>query len=199
MVEAPTSCELRVQIPASAIHMVSKDFFKQDTVEVAKDLLGCTIEKDGMKAKIVETEAYLEDDPASHAYPSKTGRNRLMYESYGKVYVYICYGIHNMLNFTTEKDGVGGVLIRAAKPLEGVEQIKQNRGIEEIENLCNGPGKVCEALGIDKQLNGTLIGDAIKLSKPFDPDHDRSTRIGISKAQDRELRFYIPENRFVSR
>lgn len=177
---------------------VEKSFFARDTETVAQELLGCQVMKNGMKGKIVETEAYLENDSASHAYPRKTERNRLMYETHGRVYIYLCYGIHHMLNFTTEKDGTGGILIRALEPLEGIERMKENRGVDRKENLCNGPGKICEALHISKELNGTEIGEEIKIEKGSNPDFKTSTRIGINKAQNRELRFYIPGNRFVS-
>lgn len=177
---------------------IEKSFFARDTETVAKDLLGCTISRNGVKGKIVETEAYLEDDPASHAHPRKTERNRLMYETHGRVYIYLCYGIHYMLNFTTEKDGVGGILIRAIEPLESINQMKENRGIEKEENLCNGPGKICEALDISKEINGTEVGEKLELKSGSNPDYKTSTRIGINKAQDRELRFYIPGNKFVS-
>jgi DNA-3-methyladenine glycosylase len=177
---------------------IEKSFFARDTETVAKDLLGCKIIRNGMAGKIVETEAYLEDDPASHAYPRKTERNRLMYETHGRVYVYLCYGIHHMLNFTAEKEGTGGVLIRALEPLEGIGEMKKNRGVGKKENLCNGPGKICEALKISKELNGTKAGEEIELEEGSNPDFETSTRIGINKAQDRELRFYIPDNKFVS-
>lgn len=177
---------------------LEKSFFTRDTETVAKDLLGCKVIRKGMGGKIVETEAYLEDDPASHAYPRKTERNRLMYETNSRVYVYLCYGLHYMLNFTAEKDGVGGILIRALEPIEGVEKMKENRGVEDKENLCSGPGKICNALNISKELNGTKIGEEIELEEGSNPDFETSTRIGINKAQDRELRFYIPGNKFVS-
>jgi DNA-3-methyladenine glycosylase len=129
---------------------IEKSFFARDTEKVAEDLLGCTVSRNGMKGKIVETEAYLEDDPASHAYPKKTERNRLMYDTHGRVYVYLCYGIHHMLNFTTE-------------------------------------------------MNGTEVDEALEIEKESADKVETSTRIGINKAQNRELRYYIPDNKFVSK
>jgi DNA-3-methyladenine glycosylase len=175
-----------------------KEFFKNDTEKVAKKLLGCTIQKNGLKGKIVETEAYLEQDPASHAHPEKTERNRLMYETYGHVYIYKCYGLHNMLNFTTEKQSAGGVLIRSLKPVKGIEQMKQNRGIQDKQKLCDGPGKICEALKIDKEMKGTKVGEQIQIQKGQSPEIRKTERIGISKAQNRKLRYHIKNNKYVS-
>lgn len=178
---------------------MDRNFFARETETVARELLGSVLEKGGMKARVVETEAYLEADPASHAHPEKTERNSLMYETHGKIYVYICYGIHNMLNFTTERDSAGAVLIRAAEPVEGIEEMKQNRGIEEEEQLCNGPGKLCEALGIEREMNGQEIGESLEVEKSEErSEHETSPRIGISRAEDRELRYYIPDNEYVS-
>lgn len=178
--------------------MEPDNFFARDTETVAEDLIGCVIEKDGIRGRIVEAEAYLEDDPASHAYPRKTERNRLMYETHGKIYVYICYGIHQMLNFTADSEDAGGVLIRAVEPLKDVGKMRENRGVEEKQKLCDGPGKVCEAFGIDKSLSGEKIGETIKLEKERNPEIEVSRRIGISKAEDRTLRFYERGSRFVS-
>lgn len=178
---------------------MEKKFFSRETETVARELLGSVIERDGMKVRVVETEAYLEDDPASHAHSGRTERNRLMYETFGRIYVYICYGIHNMLNFTTEKDSAGAVLIRAPEPVKGIEEMKQNRGIEDEEQLCNGPGKLCEAMGIEREMNGEEIGGSLDVEKTVErPEYETSSRIGISKAEDRELRYYIPDNDYVS-
>lgn len=177
---------------------MDKRFFSNPTESVAKDLLGCTIAMDGLKGRIVETEAYLEDDLASHAHGGRTERNRIMYEEYGYVYIYLCYGIHNMLNFTTEKDNAGAVLIRALEPLEGLEEMRDNRGVEDEKDLCNGPGKLCEAFGIDKEMNETVVGEEIRVEEGESGEVEISTRVGISEAKDRELRFYEKGNRYVS-
>lgn len=178
---------------------MDKEFFSKPTEEVAQRLLGAEIIKDDFRAKIVETEAYLEEDPASHAYPKKTERNQIMYETYGSIYVYVCYGVHNMLNFTTGENSAGGVLIRAAEPLAGIKKMKKNRGVDKKKGLCNGPGKLCEALEISRELNGDEIGGSLKLeSKNLSLNYETSTRIGISKAEDRKLRYYVSDNKFVS-
>ncbi len=161
---------------------LKQDFFAENTVGIARDLLGKIIEVNGKRARIVETEAY-KQDKASHAY-KKTERSKLMFDTYGHVYVYLVYGMYYCLNFTTEKDSVGAVLIRAV----------------EYEN-CNGPGKLCKVLGIDKTHNGTKIGTKLKL---FDDGYKvkkikTSSRIGIKEGLHLQWRFYIDGNEFVSR
>lgn len=174
--------------------------FEDDAVDVAKQLLGKVISFGGMKARIVETEAY-KDDPASHAF-KKTERSALMFDTFGHVYVYLIYGIYNCLNFTTNPQGrPGAVLIRAVEPLQGVEEMKKRRGTENIFNLCSGPGKLCSALGIDKEVNGSRLGDQIKLHDDgFDVKKiGKSSRIGIKDALDLQWRFFIVGNEFVSK
>ena len=175
-------------------------FFARNTVQVAQDLLGKVIEVNSMKARIVETEAYGRD-PASHAF-KKTPRSSLMFDTSGHVYVYLIYGMYECLNFTTEKVGEpGAVLIRAVEPLQGMERMKKKRKTDDVDNLCSGPGKLCQALGITQKLNGTKVGigvnvydDGYKVAKIMS-----SSRIGIKDAQDLPWRFFIEGNRFVSR
>lgn len=179
--------------------LLPPSFFTRNTVEVAQDLLGKIIAINGMKARIVETEAYGRD-PASHAF-KKTERSKIMYETYGHVYVYLIYGMHYCLNFTTEKNEAGAVLIRALEPLQGIPEMKKNRKTNEIYHLCNGPGKLCQALGIDKKYNRLKLGKEIKL---FDDNFkfnkiQSSSRIGIRDALHLQWRFYIEENEFVSK
>src|SRR3989338_8580683 len=123
---------------------LSSSFFAQDTVKTAQDLLGKIISINGMLVRIVETEAYGKD-PASHAF-KRTDRSALMYDTYGHVYVYLIYGMYWCLNFTSNQDEAGAVLIRAVEPLAGIEKMQQNRKTEKISNLCSGPGKLCLAL-----------------------------------------------------
>ncbi|MBS3116055.1 DNA-3-methyladenine glycosylase [Candidatus Woesearchaeota archaeon] len=180
--------------------LLSENFFARDTVAVARDLLGKVVMVNGCSARVVETEAY-KQDKASHAY-KKTERSLLMYDTYGYVYVYLIYGMYWCLNFTTEKKGVGAVLIRAVEPLSGIEEMKKRRKEEIIAtNLCSGPGKVCMALGIDKRLNGLKIGNEVKL---FEDNYlvkeiRKSSRIGIKEAQHLPWRFFVEGNKFVSR
>ncbi len=174
-------------------------FFAADTPQVAKSLLGKIITVNGCAARIVETEAYT-NDPASHAY-IRTERSALMFDTYGHVYVYLIYGMYYCLNFTTEKKGVGAVLIRAAEPLQGIEEMKKRRKIEDLYNLCSGPGKLCAALGIEKSHNGTKIGTVLKLLDDgfVVSGIGTSPRVGITAGKELLWRFFVEGNRFVSR
>lgn len=179
-------------------------FFARNTVTVAQELLGKVITVNGLKARIVETEAYGRD-PASHAY-KRTERSALMFDTYGHVYVYLIYGMYECVNFTTEKNEAGAVLIRAVEPLQGLEQMKKNRKIRnrktnDIYNLCSGPGKLCQALKITRKLNGLKLGkevavydDGFKVKKM-----GTSSRIGIKDAQHLPWRFYVEGDGFVSK
>ena len=174
-------------------------FFARDTVMVAQELLGKIIFANGMQARIVETEAYGRD-PASHAY-NRTERSALMYDTHGHVYVYMIYGMYWCLNFTSDKDDAGAVLVRAVEPLTGIENMKKRRNTEKITDLCSGPGKLCSALGIDKRYNGSKIGKEIKV---FDDGFKAekiltSSRIGIKDALDLQWRFFIKGNGYVSK
>ena len=179
---------------------LTQNFFRQDTLKVAKELLGKIIEVNGCKVRIVETEAY-KDDPASHAY-HKTERSQIMFDTYGHVYVYLIYGMYNCINFTTEAEGIpGAVLIRAVEPLSGTEEMKKRRKTGKMQNLCSGPGKLCQALDIDKRLNGTIIGknvkiydDGLKLNNIV-----KSSRIGIKDALNLQWRFFVKDDKFVSK
>ena len=177
-----------------------KSFFARDTVIVAQELLGKVISVNGMLGRIVETEAYGKD-PASHAY-KRTERSAIMFDTNAHVYVYLIYGMYNCINFTTEPDGEpGAVLIRAVEPLTGIEEMKKRRKCEKVTNLCSGPGKLCQAFGIDKRYNGLLLGEDIKV---YDDDHNvteigSSSRVGIKDALHLKWRFFISENEFVSR
>src|SRR3989344_262448 len=178
---------------------LSPTFFARDTMNVAKELLGKILLVNGFKARIVETEAY-KDDPASHAY-TKTERSALMYDTHGHVYVYLIYGMYNCLNFTTEKNNPGAVLIRAVEPLNKLETLKQIRNTNKLTNLCSGPGKLCQALGIDRTMNGLRLGRNIKI---YDDNHSvkkisSSSRIGIKDAQELPWRFYLSDNEYVSK
>ena len=176
-----------------------QSFFARDSLVVAQELLGKIIEIDGMQGRIVETEAY-GSDPASHAF-KKTERSALMYDTYGYVYVYLIYGMYNCLNFTTEKNMPGAVLIRAVEPLSKIDIMKKKRNTEKIRNLCSGPGKLCQAFGIDKKYNGYPVGEEIKV---FDDGFkvnsiDKSSRIGIKDAKELEWRFFLKNSDFVSK
>lgn len=174
------------------------DFFSRDTLIVARDLIGTTLVLGKCEGRIVETEAYT-TDAASHAV---TRRNQatVMRETYGRVYVYFTYGMYHCLNFTTDRTGPGAVLIRAVEPLSGLKQMIERRGRENPKLLASGPGKLCQAFGIDLRLNASLIGQRIKLRERVGrPDVSTSRRIGISNAIELEWRFYEEDNPFVSK
>jgi DNA-3-methyladenine glycosylase len=177
---------------------VGTEFFARNTLEVAQDLLGKKIEYRDCAGIIVETEAY-RDDPASHGV-RRSEKARLLKESYGRIYVYFIYGMHFCLNFTTERRGVGAVLIRAVEPVRGIEIMQQRRKTKDLYRLTNGPGKLCQAFDIGKELFGKRVGHELKVFHGTAPRRiERARRIGISKATDLDWRFLIPENPFVSR
>ena len=178
-----------------------------DTVELARFLIGKRLVRmlpEGIAGgRIVETEAYDIGDPAGHAYRGMTPRNRALFLERGHAYVYIAYGISFMLNVSSETTGVGaGVLIRAIEPTDGVAIMKQNRGVARVRDLARGPGRLCAALRIDRALDGTDLCRAGPLWLGSDgqaPDEiGLSKRIGITRAADSLLRFYVRGNRFVS-
>jgi len=177
---------------------LNKSFFCGDTVSVARNLIGTVLVVGECSGRIVEVEAYT-TDAAAH---SITRRNTasLMTETFGHIYVYLIYGMYYCLNFTTERHGVGAVLIRAAEPLSGIPRMQRRRGTTDPRKLASGPGRLCEAFGIDHQLNGDPIGERLKLKQGSVLSEIRSgPRIGISKATDLHWRFYEADNPFVSR
>jgi DNA-3-methyladenine glycosylase len=172
-------------------------------------LLGCYITRETpqgrIKVKIVETEAYHQEDPASHSFHGRTPRTAPMFEAGGRLYVYFTYGKHYCLNIVVGQKGVGeAVLIRAAEPLDGIEIIQKNRGVTDIRNLTNGPGKLAQALGIrDTKLSGKILNkSSIVLTPgvPIEPeDIVTAPRVGIRHAIDLPWRFYIRNSPFVSK
>ncbi|MEA3248601.1 MAG: DNA-3-methyladenine glycosylase [Nanoarchaeota archaeon] len=187
-----------------------KSFFKKDTVAVAKALLGKLLVRETSKGrivvKIVETEAYLFDDLASHSFCGETPRNAPMFSIPGKAYVYFTYGMYHCLNITTNEKGIGeAVLIRAVEPIEGLEIMKENRGVVEEKNLCNGPGKLTIALGITRENNDVDLLDRNSELRLMESGREESfeivetTRVGISKSVERLHRFYVKGSKWVSR
>jgi DNA-3-methyladenine glycosylase len=155
---------------------------------------------------IVETEAYHESEPACHAYIGRTVRTVPLFGRAGTAYVYFSYGMHALLNVVCEREGVGAaVLIRALEPLEGIELMRERRGLARDEDLCSGPGKLTQALGVGLELNGTdLFAGPIRLGPAIAPRGGRDrilsgTRIGITKAPDLPWRFCAAGSRHVSR
>lgn len=175
--------------------------------EAARRLLGCEIVREiggeVLRVRIVETEAYDQDDEASHTWIGRTPRNDAMFLSAGHLYVYLSHGLHSCANVVTGEEGYGsGVLIRAAEPLDGEARMQARRGRGGPE-LTNGPGKLCQALGIDRSLTGhdLSLPPVRLLMRPAVPDPEIVTtpRIGISKAVDLPRRFHLRGSPYVSR
>jgi DNA-3-methyladenine glycosylase len=181
-------------------------FFDRPVLEVAPDLIGCVVVHGSVSGMIVEVEAYHHSEPACHAYVGVTPRTSTLYGPPGVVYVYRSYGIHACMNAVCEPEGVGAaVLIRALEPLEGVELMRERRGPVRDEDLCSGPGKLTQALGIGLDLNGTsLLGDGPVRIDPGPVDRAAptvltGTRVGITKAAELPWRFCAADSPHVSR
>jgi DNA-3-methyladenine glycosylase len=178
-----------------------------DTVALARYLIGKILVREtpqgALSGRIVETEAYPVGDAAGHAYRGETPRNHALFLDRGHAYVYLAYGVSQMVNVSSETSGVGaGVLIRALEPLEGIAAMQRNRRVENLRDLTRGPGRLTAALDIDRSLDGVDLCRTGPLWLAHD-DHDApesgvSIRIGLSREADRRLRFYVPGDRFVS-
>ena len=184
---------------------LDRAFFDRSVHEVARDLIGCELAVEGTAGIIVETEAYDATDPACHAYIGRTARNEVLFGPPARAYVYLSYGIHNLLNAVAEPEGsAAAVLIRALEPTEGIDLMRDRRGREEPAELCSGPGKLTEALGVDLSLDGADL-----LAPPFELSARRpewrtdeivaSTRIGITRAAELPWRYCAAGNSYVSR
>jgi DNA-3-methyladenine glycosylase len=182
---------------------LERAFFDSSVHDVARDLVGCRLFFDGVGGTIVETESYERDDPACHAYVGLTDRTEVLFGPPGLAYVYLSYGIHSLLNFVAEPEGeAAAVLIRALEPTTGLVTMRARRGERPDGELCSGPGKLTEALGIGLERNGADLGrDPFLLLGPKGPPPAVVTgpRIGITKAVDRPWRFSAAGSRFVSR
>jgi len=177
--------------------------FARDPVTVARDLVGTFLEVNGCGGTIVETEAYRHDDPASHSFRGQTNRNRSMFGPWGTVYVYRAYGVHWCLNFVCGSHPKGGaVLIRAIEPTMGLDRMKVRRRTKSVLQLCSGPGKLTEALGIDGTFDGLpLKRSPLKLILPREtgPAVATGCRIGIIQAREVPWRFGVSDSPFLSR
>jgi DNA-3-methyladenine glycosylase len=178
-----------------------------DTAQIARFLIGKLVVRtmaEGVAAgRIVETEAYDIGDPAGHAYRGMTPRNRALFLERGHAYVYLAYGTSFMLNVSSETTGVGaGVLIRAIEPTHGISIMERHRSTGRLRDLARGPGRLCAALAIDRRLDGIDLCQAGPLWLGTDghtpEEFGQSKRIGITRAADSPLRFYVRGNRFVS-
>ncbi len=189
--------------------MLNKDFFTHSTDVVAQKLLGMllvrVINGTTLVGKIVETESYTYNDPASHCYQKQTERNKALFGPVGHAYIYKIYGIHYGFNVVahSKEDVAGGVLIRAVEPIQGIEHMCMHRGKVSQNAITNGPGKLTQALQIDLALYGhNLMQESeLYIIKPENyraPKIQVTPRIGISKAQDLKKRFIIKNNAWVT-
>jgi DNA-3-methyladenine glycosylase len=169
---------------------------------VARELVGWTLLVDGVGGIVVETEAYIPDDAASHSYGGRTRRNATMFGPAGRLYVYRSYGIHWCANVVCDEDGVGAaVLLRALAPTAGIEAMRARRGVTDERLLASGPGRLTQALGISGDDDGVdLAKPPFALVPPSDAvDVVSSPRVGISRATDAPWRYSLAGSRFVSR
>ena len=184
-----------------------------DAVQLARFLIGKYVVHETpagrLSARIVETEAYIPGDPACHAFRGRTPRNGSLFLKHGHAYVYIAYGSAMMLNVSAEEEGTGaGVLIRAGEPCEGIERMEKLRGTIRLKDLARGPGRLAQAMGIDKTKDALdLCADGshagpLFLARSLTPEKKirigRSVRIGLTKGAEHVLRFYERGNEFVS-
>jgi DNA-3-methyladenine glycosylase len=179
----------------------------EDTAALARYLIGRLVVRELpegiVSGRIVETEAYVVGDAAGHGYRGMTPRNRSLFLGPGHAYVYLAYGVSWMLNVSSERAGTGtGILIRALEPLEGIPLMQQNRGVERLRDLARGPGRLAQALRIDRSLDGLDLCRQGPLWLAEDEhqagDIGQGIRIGIAKDADRPLRFYVRGSPFVS-
>lgn len=181
------------------------DFYDRPVVEVARALLGCVVRHGPCAGLIVETEAYHDCEPACHAFVGRTPRTANLFGPPGRAYVYRAYGIHNLLNAVAQGEGIGAAaLIRALEPLQGTDLMRERRGLERGDELCSGPGKLTQALGIGLGANGCDLAFGPVTIEP--PPHgweagpvSASRRIGITKAVELPWRFCVTGSPHVSR
>ncbi|MEX6506771.1 DNA-3-methyladenine glycosylase [Jiella sp. M17.18] len=182
--------------------LLPQSFFARDVVTVARDLIGVVLSVDGVGGRIVETEAYDREDPASHSFAGPTPRNAAMFGPPGHAYVYRSYGIHWCLNAVCGAAETGSaVLIRAIEPQFGLERMRQRRGMEDVRRLCGGPGRLCQALAVSRD-HDRLPLDAPPFAweaAPTSAEIVAGPRIGISRAVDIPWRFGLAGSAFLSR
>lgn len=181
------------------------DFYARPVVDVARDLVGCVVRHGDTAGRIVETEAYHDSEPACHAFIGRTPRTATLFAAPGTAYVYRSYGVHALLNAVCEDERTGAaVLLRALEPLEGVEVMRRRRRRPRVEDLCSGPGKLTQAIGVDLDRNATsLVQGPIRIEQapagaPA-PHLLVGPRIGITRAVDLPWRFSAAGSRCVSR
>jgi len=181
---------------------LSREFFARSVHEVAPELIGATLLVDGVGGTIVEVEAYDQDDPASHGFRGLTARTASMFGPPGHAYVYRSYGIHWCLNLVCAEAGrAEAALVRALEPTAGLDAMRERRGLDAPRALCSGPGKLCQALGITRVLDGLPLDEppfAI-VARETDPSLAVGTRIGITRAAEQPWRYGLDGSPFLSR
>jgi DNA-3-methyladenine glycosylase len=191
-------------VKAVAAELLGADFFARSVHTVAHELIGCRLFYEGCGGTIVETESYERDDPACHAYAGLTKRTATLFGPPGRAYVYLSYGIHSLLNAVAEPDGeAAAVLIRALEPSTGLDEMRVRRGDRPDAELCSGPGKLTEALGIGLDANGADLSAEPFALLPRELGWGgrivTGPRVGITKAVERPWRFSLAGSPFVSR
>lgn len=187
--------------------MFPQSFYKQDAISLAKSLIGQELirhTEDGTTAGIiVETEAYRQDDEASHSFRGATKRNEVMFGPAGRAYIYFTYGMHYCMNVVAGEEGYAeAVLIRALEPTRGIELMRRRRKTTELHNLCSGPAKLVQAMGILKEQNGmSLMKDTLHIApgaKPAPPIAS-TPRIGIKQAINKPWRFIATGSAYTTK
>ncbi len=191
------------------VRTLRRSFFERPSPVVARDLLGRrlvgSVGGERVAGRIVEAEAYQQDDPAAHSFRGVTQRNRVMFGPAGHLYVYFSYGVHWCMNVVTGRPGEGSaVLLRAAEPIEGLERMKAQRGVSDPRLLCAGPGRLTQALAVTREHNGVdLVGAGAMWLEAGSPVPDGAVavgpRVGISVAVERPWRFTVQASPFLSR
>jgi len=184
------------------VRPLPREFFARSVHEVAPDLIGVTLLVDGVGGPIVEVEAYAPDDPASHGFRGRTPRNASMFGPPGHAYVYRSYGVHWCLNLVCREAGrAEAVLIRALHPESGLDAMRARRGRDDPRQLCSGPGKLCEALGVTREHDGLPLDvpPFLLLPRALTPRIAVGPRVGLTKATDRAWRYGLAGSPYLSR
>jgi len=186
-----------------------RSYFARSALEVARDLIGCTFLFDGAGGRLVETEAYRQDDPCCHGYNGETARNSVLFGPPGHLYVYFTYGMHFCANVACEEEGVGaGVLLRALEPEFGLERMVERRGVSEPRLLASGPARLAQALGIGREHGRLPVWEAplailpretTRAGGPPSPRVVTTARIGVRGGDQKPWRFVDADSRFLSR